>query len=424
MRTLYLALALVVAASPTIWARSRPPAKAVKLMREGVRAYQQARLDEAEAFLTRAIRMSPGWKTASGYRAIVRQEAGQGDAARRDAYLASKLNPDGPESLVARGVAKLVLGQTDSAIRDLAAVTRMVRRSTTARVGLAQGWTDKGMTDRALQELDTALDSDPDATLALVLRGEARLSEGDSTGARADFDRAISMDPSIGRAWEGRGRTWTAAADADKGIADLRRALSLAPERRSRIQPQIDRLLAKMGSEEEKPTAMYAYAPRRDDTMRDAPASIPPASYGAARRRYEDTRADVISQAASSVPPASYDAARRRQTSQDILRRFGYYGAPAPVERPRPADDFRDAPAAVRVERDAPRPEMAPGPDSSSNAVSTLGRSVRQRWSSLVPERERGAPVEKEPVQKKPSFWKRMFSKSSDEDDDLPQSIY
>ena len=64
-------MTLVLLLVPSAGARG-PSQKARDLMRRGIVAYEEARFDEGVELLTQAIDLHPRWKTASAFRATLK----------------------------------------------------------------------------------------------------------------------------------------------------------------------------------------------------------------------------------------------------------------------------------------------------------------------------------------------------------------
>jgi len=202
-----------------------PSKEAVGVMRRGVAAYQQGRLDQAEAKLSRAMGMFSPWKTASGYRAIVRMELGDEIGARTDAELASKLSPNDAKSFTARGFGRLILGDTAGAAKDFTYATRNNKRFVPAYLGMAALSRAGGDTHDALANIGIALKSDSSAGMAYTMRGSVYERAGRTEEALRAYTAAIAMGPDAWRSRLPRARLFLELDRTRDAVDDLNRYL-------------------------------------------------------------------------------------------------------------------------------------------------------------------------------------------------------
>ena len=149
------------------WA-AQPPARAKSLLGRGISAFEGVRFEEAESLLSEAIAAHPGWKTASGFRAMSRWTSGDLAGAQRDAKPALGLKPDAPESFAARGFARFVVKQYGLASDDFRKASQMDGGYALARFGLGSVMSQRGQAREALGHLDEAVRLAPKAPLFRV----------------------------------------------------------------------------------------------------------------------------------------------------------------------------------------------------------------------------------------------------------------
>ncbi len=194
-------------------------------MRRGVTAYQQGRLDQAEATLSRAIKMFSPWKTASGFRAIVRMELGDERGAQQDAALASKLSPNSADSFTARGFARLILGDTMGAGKDFTYAARNNKRFVPAYLGMAALRRTEGDHHDALSNLGIAIKADDSSGMAYTMRGSVYERAGRPEEALRAYTAAIAMGPDAWRSRLPRARLFLEMGRTKDSVDDLNRYL-------------------------------------------------------------------------------------------------------------------------------------------------------------------------------------------------------
>ena len=86
----------------------RPNRAALKMFGSAITLYERAEYDAALSRFNKAMVLFPGWKTASGYRALCRWTMGDAPGAVSDAEGALKLKPNDAQSFIGRGDARLV----------------------------------------------------------------------------------------------------------------------------------------------------------------------------------------------------------------------------------------------------------------------------------------------------------------------------
>jgi len=222
-------LLLIQAATPALHASPQPSREAVGVMRRGVDAYRKGRLDEAEAVITRAMRMFPLWKTASGFRAIVRTELGDDAGARVDAQLAIRLSPNSAESFAARGFGRLILGDSLSAADDFIRSAKMDKRYVPAYLGMALQRRAAGDRSEALANIGIALKTNESSAIAYTMRGAVYEDMGRTQEALRAYTAAIAMDREAWRSRVPRARILLQAGRTKEAVEDLNRCLERDP---------------------------------------------------------------------------------------------------------------------------------------------------------------------------------------------------
>lgn len=219
-------LLLIQAVTPALHAAPNQPSReAVGVMRRGVDAYRKGRLDEAEATLSRAMRMFPGWKTASGFRAVVRMELGDDAGGRADAELANQLQPNSAESFAARGFGRLIFGDRNGAADDFVRAAKMDKRYVPAYLGMALQRRAAGDRPEALANIGIALKTDGSSGIAYTMRGAVYEDAGRNEEALRAYTAAIAMDPETWRSRLPRARILLQAGRTKDAVDDLNRYL-------------------------------------------------------------------------------------------------------------------------------------------------------------------------------------------------------
>ncbi|MFA5139205.1 MAG: tetratricopeptide repeat protein [Elusimicrobiota bacterium] len=207
-----------------------PSARAKKVFRQGVRAYELARMDTAEVLLTRAMDMHPGWKTAAGFRAIVRWEQKDNEGARYDATQALGLKPKDAESFTARGLARVVMDMPDGAAEDFIRAAKKDPKHVPAYLGMAVTRGSQHMYEEALTNLNMALGKAPATAMAYVLRGRIREAMGENESASEDYTSVLRLNPGYTRAYFYRGRARVNLGDYARALDDINAYLARHPD--------------------------------------------------------------------------------------------------------------------------------------------------------------------------------------------------
>jgi tetratricopeptide (TPR) repeat protein len=194
-------------------------------MRRGVDAYRKGHLDKAEATLSRAIRMFSPWKTASGFRAVVRMELGDLQGARSDAELAARLSPNSAESFASRGFARIMTGDERGAGRDFVRAAKMNKRYVPAYLGMAMQRRAEGDRGDALSNIGIAIKADGSSGMAYTMRGAIYEDMGRAEEAMRAYTAAIALNPENWRSRLPRARLFVKAGRTREALSDLDRYL-------------------------------------------------------------------------------------------------------------------------------------------------------------------------------------------------------
>lgn len=229
MKTAALLLALSFAV-PARAEDARPSRAAIGVMREGVRAYMEARFDDAVSLLTESLSMHPGWKTAAGFRAICLWTTGDIEGARADAKLSIRLRPNSSESYTARGFAHFVLRDFAKASDDFIAAARRGRNYGPAYFGMGSVLSSQEKLRDALTNLDIAAKLEPNSAAIRIVRGTVYEKTKELKNAAADYGKVVELAPHFHWARFYRGRTYRELKDYPKAIADLSAFLKHNPD--------------------------------------------------------------------------------------------------------------------------------------------------------------------------------------------------
>jgi serine/threonine-protein kinase len=240
-----------------------------------VKMKSQARIDDAIAEYTQAIRLVPDFVVAYNGRGLAYEEIHRLDKAIADFNRAIDLDPNNAPLYNNRGIArrsandpagaitdfsraidldrsqalfyqhradtKLQIKDIDGAIEDLTKV--IAREPKNAAAYYARGVAHEDRSDHLHAEADftRVLELTPERTEAYYLRGVARSELGNPDGAIKDFDGAIRRNPGHAPAHLGRGLAEVKLGRAKEARADLARYLELDPN--TRRKREVEKLL-------------------------------------------------------------------------------------------------------------------------------------------------------------------------------------
>lgn len=119
-----------------------------------------------------------------------------GDAKKAEEYFtkAARLDPKDPKKRTALAVAHLKVGQVDSAVGELQDIAAS-DAGVTADMALISTHLGRKDYDKALKAIDAMEKKQPGKPLAAHLRGRTLLAKRDLAGARKSFEQALSIDP-------------------------------------------------------------------------------------------------------------------------------------------------------------------------------------------------------------------------------------
>lgn len=221
---------LLAAALLSFAAGKEPGSEARSALRKGIASYQDARFDDAVEQLTKALELHPGWRTASGFRAMCRWTVGDLGPAGADAKLALGLKPNSAESFTSRGFARFVLKQFGPAAEDLKQAAEADPRYALAHFGLGSVFSQREKPKQALPHLDKAVKLAPGAAVIRVVRGSVREKLKDFRGAIEDYDVVVRAAPDFAWARFYRGRCYREIKQFAKSSDDLAEFLKREPD--------------------------------------------------------------------------------------------------------------------------------------------------------------------------------------------------
>jgi len=192
--------------------------------------YRRGEFDQALKEFNHAVTLFPKWKTASGYRALCRWTLGDTGGARADAQLAASLDPNTPESFIARGKARLVRKEYDSAAADFAAAGKLNTHSAEVEYGLGSVASSRSDSAGSIKHLDIAISRDPQFAIARLLRGTMKEKLKDLNGAIADYDAALDINARLSWALYYRAKDRRELKQYPQALADFDKFLVLNPE--------------------------------------------------------------------------------------------------------------------------------------------------------------------------------------------------
>ena len=241
-----------------------PPLNLGQIIGQALALHQQGRLDEAEKFYSRALKLQRDNFDALHLLGVLNQQRGKAGEAYRLIASALKVNPRSPDALsnlamalstlrrhgealasldkalsIApdhsdalnnRGNVLLELKRPAEAIAAFDAVLAKAPRHLQARINRGNALTELGRAAEALADYDSALGMAPGHPLALYNRGNALRLLGREPDAIAAYDRALAAAPQHLNAWLNRGLALAALNRHQDAVASYGRALALQPD--------------------------------------------------------------------------------------------------------------------------------------------------------------------------------------------------
>lgn len=236
MTALRAAVLAVLVAPPVLAAprpaqrSSLPDAKAKKTLAAGVRLYHRLELQAALSRMDEAMESFPNWKTAAGFRAACRWTLGDQESARKDAEMASALNPDDAVSHAARGKARLILKDLNGAMADFRAAAEADPESVEGPLGEGSVLSAQGKTKEALKALDEAVRLDAQSAASLLMRGAVKDRLRDFQGAADDYGSVADINPKFSWARLYRGKALRELKDYQGAEKELTAFLDANPD--------------------------------------------------------------------------------------------------------------------------------------------------------------------------------------------------
>jgi len=142
-------------------------------------------------------------------------------------------------ALANRAAAHLQAGDVEAAARDATEAIRIDSSNARAYFNRATASMLKGKPADALADMNRAISIDPRLPASFELRAQARLNIGDTAGARDDADRAIALAPGgdeVFKSFVTRGLARAMLGDGPGAIADMDRAIALNPAEPALLQ--------------------------------------------------------------------------------------------------------------------------------------------------------------------------------------------
>jgi tetratricopeptide (TPR) repeat protein len=199
------------------------------LIKTGLTAQRDGRLDEAIKGFDAAIRLDPNSSEAFRLRGEARTWMADFGAAIPDFSEAIRLNPQDGKAYRERGSAWYFKGEPERAIRDLTEAIRLNPEDSEAHRLRGDAWVSAGEYGRAFQDLDEAIRLNRTGAASYVSRAIALIQKQDYDRAIEDCDAAIKLDPKQPVTYFYRGNAWLAKGDEDKAIASFDEAIRLGP---------------------------------------------------------------------------------------------------------------------------------------------------------------------------------------------------
>ncbi len=235
-----------------------------QMLQDGLALHRQGRLDDAEKFYTRVLKLQRDQfdalhllgmlnhqrgKTGEAYRlltAALKVDPRSADALSNLGLVLHALKRDGEalqsfdkalamapghlESLNNRGNVLLALKRPADALSSFEQVLAREPRHLQARVNRGNALSELRRNDEALAEYDAALAAQPGNPNALYNRGNALRLLGRERDAVAAYDKALAMLPAHVTAWYNRALALAALNRHREALESFGKALSLRPD--------------------------------------------------------------------------------------------------------------------------------------------------------------------------------------------------
>ena len=175
-----------------------PCFEAMRHFEVGLAAIDRCDLDKAIAEFTKAIRRSPKFTDAYGYRAVAYREKGEYDKAVADLTEAIRLEPQLKPAYYDRAAAYFQMGEYDQAIADYTSEIQLEPRFAPAYCDRAALYAHIGKYDEAITDCTSAIQLDPTNPDVYNNRGNRYRIMGDYDRHRTEkfAGKSAACDPS------------------------------------------------------------------------------------------------------------------------------------------------------------------------------------------------------------------------------------
>ncbi len=243
--TLFLMLALVVAAGFTAYARNKvwqsdlslwsdavekSPNKARPYMWQGIAYSNLKDYQKAKAAFDKCIEIMPTFSMAYFNRANVYKELEENRKAVQDYTKAIEYKKDYELAYFNRGVVRAKMGNRKGAIKDYTNTIRINPKNALAYYNRGNAYRTQREFQKALDDYDKAIRIDPKYSLAFFNRGLTKAAMDKHTDALADFDLAITIDPRNHLFYNGKGVSLHALKMYKEAVQSYGNTIALNPK--------------------------------------------------------------------------------------------------------------------------------------------------------------------------------------------------
>ena len=202
-------------------------------LRRGIEAHQHDNLDDAIAYYSEVIRLSPTdtaiFSEAYNNLGVAYKEKGDYDFAIGSYRRAIALKPDYAEAYNNRGEAYRSKGELDDAIVDYNMAIKLKPNYAEAYDNRGALYLGKDKFDRAIKDYTKAIELNSNNADVYNRRGVAHMKKDDSDLAIEDFTKAIELNPGDVNPYKNRGNVYFGKGKYNLAIKDYTKVIELSP---------------------------------------------------------------------------------------------------------------------------------------------------------------------------------------------------
>jgi putative PEP-CTERM system TPR-repeat lipoprotein len=200
------------------------------LLLQGVLAYQQNELQQADQYLARVLAKAPNSEVARKLHAAVLLRKGDAAGAIRTLEPVTNSGRVDARTLAMLGTAHARLGQYDTAQQYLERAAKAAPSMSGVRTQLALTRAAQGNSSGADAELEAVLKADPNSLQALMLATMLDLRKRDYAAALKSADRIVKAHPQLPMGFNMRGAAMLGLRNLKGAEANFRAAIQKKPD--------------------------------------------------------------------------------------------------------------------------------------------------------------------------------------------------